>query len=105
MDLKADEWEECCRKSQRSAYQAARVICAGTAGSGKTHTVRGIIKRRRQRARNAGKTGEEVRGCCSLAAPTGSAAFQMKFGAATAHRTYAVQTRRPFARLAEGGET
>jgi len=29
----------------------------------------------------------------------------MKFGAATAHRTYAVQTRRPFARLAEGGET
>ena len=104
MDCKADEWDECCRQGRPSAYKPARVICAGTAGAGKTHTIRSLIKLRRRRAQNAGKSGEQVRGCCSLAAPTGSASFQMKFGAATAHRTYGISPMRPFARLAEQGD-
>ena len=104
-DRKAADWETCCREGREREYKPLRLICAGTAGSGKTHTIRCLIKKRRRRARDAGKKGEEVRGCCALAAPTGSASFQMKFGAATAHRTYGIDPFRSFKRLAEQGDT
>ena len=102
-EKKAEDWEESCRIGRPAAYKPLRLICAGTAGSGKTHTVRCLIKQRRERARRAGKSGEQVRGCCAIAAPTGSASFQMKFGAATAHRTYGISPFYPFKKLAEQG--
>lgn len=40
-----------------------------------------------------------------MSAPTGSASFQMKFGAATGHRTYGISPFHPFARLAKDGDT
>ena len=63
---------------------------AGSAGTGKSRTTRAIVKRRRQRARAAGKGEYETSNNCVLAAPTGCASFQMKFGAATIHRIFGV---------------
>ena len=103
MDKKADEWEDAKRKGKRSAYKPARVIGAGTAGTGKSRTTRAIVRRRRERTRLAGHGDEAARRCCSLAAPTGCASFQMQFGAATAHRVFGVPAARPFTRLKVGG--
>ena len=75
------------------------------AAKGRPRSAKGSPKRRRQRAREAGKSGDEVRGSCALAAPTGSASFQMKFGASTAHRTFGINPFQPFAQLAENGPT
>ena len=82
------------------------MILTGTAGSGKSRTVRSCVQARKALAR-AGRL-QELRGqglseeaACkdaddfaedvvSLAAPTGCAAFQMKSGAATVHRVHGV---------------
>ena len=90
LDLKAKELEDLDRQFLRHRYKALRLICAGSAGSGKSMTIRSIVKRRRYRAERCGKQGDDVAHCCALAAPTGCAAFQMKFGAATAHRVFGV---------------
>ena len=37
------------------------------------------------------KDSERVKKCCILAAPTGCAAFQMKYGATTLHRAFGVR--------------
>ncbi len=101
MEKKADEWDECLRTGRRSVYKPGRVLGAGSAGTGKSRTTRAIVKRRRQRARAAGKGEYETTNTCVLAAPTGCASFQMKFGAATAHRVYGIPSRRSFTRLRE----
>jgi len=99
MDQKARDWEKAKREGTLKKYQPARVIGAGTAGTGKSRTTRAIVKRRREMARLAGFLEAEVRGNCVLAAPTGCASFHISFGATTAHRVYGVNPKRPFARL------
>ena len=41
-----------------------------------------------------GRSAEESGRACLLAAPTGCASFQMKYGATTVHRAYGIQPRR-----------
>ena len=66
----------------------------GTAGTGKSRTVRGITNLRQRHARAAyvcaGKRVDEeaVGNAAVLVAPTGTASFQMKYGATTAHRAF-----------------
>jgi hypothetical protein len=73
-------------------YEPLRLIMTGGAGTGKTRTVRCIIcSRRRVLAETLGSPdAAAVRGVCAVAAPTGCASFQMRFGAATAHRIFGV---------------
>ena len=95
-----------------------RLMLLGTAGTGKSRTVRSFVGARRGRARSqaqgggkpeghgarAGAAGqapkgvaaaqakveERVRNACLLAAPTGCASFQLKFGASTLHRVFGI---------------
>lgn len=93
-------------EGRRLASRAARIILTGTAGTGKSRTVRSAVHATRERARDRRlrELAEEAMGdaqrealaeeaadtACSLAAPTGCAAFQMKSGAATIHRIHGV---------------
>ena len=100
-------------RAERGGEQAApgvfkrlRMFLTGTAGTGKSRTVRASVQARRDAAearaekelRAAGEIGEKGRkqaaavgdASCVLAAPTGCASFQMKFGAATIHRIFGV---------------
>ena len=67
-----------------------RMILTGTSGSGKSRAIRALVGQVRRLVRDAGGNEEEVVRSCALSAPTGTAAFQMRRGAATAHRTYGV---------------
>ena len=77
-----------------------RMILTGTAGSGKSLTIRAqVLGRRRALKERLGvrkdlklKDPEQdaIRGACLLAAPTGCASFHMKFGATTVHRAYGI---------------
>ena len=80
-----------------------RMMLLGTAGTGKSRTVRSFVGSVRKRVRKdlAGKPGrgrgkelenvdERVRNSCLLAAPTGCASFQLKFGASTVHRVFGI---------------
>ena len=89
-DKKAEQWYAAARRYEEQAYVPARVIGAGTAGTGKSRTIRAIVAARQARARLAGERGERVSQCCTLAAPTGTAAYQMKHGATTAHGTFGI---------------
>jgi len=71
-----------------SKYKPVRMIMTGTAGTGKSRTLRAIVRRRREREMAKGKTEEESARCCISAAPTGCASFQMKYGATTLHRAF-----------------
>ena len=74
-------------------YQPLRLILTGMAGTGKSRTVRAFVKGRRGVLRK-GKpraTDASVKRCCILAAPTGCASFQMRFGATTVHRAFGVR--------------
>ena len=62
------------------------------------------MKRRRTRAKAAGKKGKQVSQCCLLAAPTGCASFQMKYGATTAHRAFSIPAVGAFRRMGRQGE-
>ena len=73
LEEKAMQWEEAVRTFRQREYKPARVIGAGTAGTGKSRTIRAIVKRRRVRAKASGKSGAGVSQCCTLAAPTGCA--------------------------------
>ena len=75
-----------------------RLILSGGAGSGKSTTVRALVRMRRERKRmwvRKARCAEKdkrlhVQHCCVLSAPTGTASFQMKNGATTAHRAWGV---------------
>ena len=74
-----------------------RLILTGGAGSGKSTTVRALVRARRERTsrRLAGVLGvkqrqQQLKSTCVLSAPTGTASFQMKYGATTAHRAWSV---------------
>ena len=90
LEFKAQERADLEARGRLFAYQPARVILAGSAGTGKSRVIRTIAKRRRARAAASGLSPEQVEQCCALAAPTGCASFQMKNGAATAHNIFDV---------------
>ena len=90
-----EQWLLGGRRSRRST-KPLRLILSGGAGSGKSTTVRAMVRAQRERktrqlggadkvARNA-VFKKHVKMSCVLAAPTGTASFQMKYGATTAHR-------------------
>ena len=79
------------------------MMLLGTAGTGKSRTVRSCVGTRRarrkiqvdsvplhQERRSAAEKREAVTNSCLLAAPTGCASFQLKFGAQTIHRAFGV---------------
>ncbi len=84
-----------CRRQTRPL----RLVLSGGAGSGKSTTVRAIVRAQRERktrtlggARAVRRDGkqQQVKLSCVLSAPTGTASFQMKYGATTAHRAWGV---------------
>ncbi|MGB1141216.1 MAG: AAA family ATPase, partial [Halioglobus sp.] len=68
-----------------------RLVLTGGAGSGKSTTVRAMVRHVKELVRGHGhhavRTADDA---CILAAPTGCASFQMKYGATTAHRAWSV---------------
>jgi len=88
-ELKAEERDK--RKQMLRGYKPLRMFLTGTAGSGKSRVIRTITKRRRRRVAALGAAEAEVRNAVILAAPTGTASFQMKYGACTLHRAYGVK--------------
>ena len=88
LEFKAEERERLERAGKLDEYEGLRLFLTGTAGTGKSTTVRAGVHARRQRGVSEGNAVNED--ACVLAAPTGCASFQMKYGAATVHRTYGV---------------
>lgn len=93
--------------------RARRFFLIGTAGAGKSRTVRrsfvaskrAVVRRQRQEKIDACRLmgvvrsklrimeedmKEDVRFCCQLGASTGCASLQLKFGASTLHRVFGV---------------
>ena len=93
-EAKAEERATRARNGTLGKYRALRLIMTGTAGTGKSRTVRAIAGARRRRARHAcireqrEVKEDEVRNACVLCAPTGCASFQMKQGATTLHQAF-----------------
>ena len=73
------------------SYEPGRVILTGPAGTGKSRTVRAIVASRRRRAVAKGLSEDDALRTSVLAAPTGCASFQMKYGATTVHRAFGIQ--------------
>ena len=71
-------------------YKPLRLFLTGKPGAGKSLVVRSFVRARRASAHARGVAKHVSRGACVLAAPTGCASFQMKFGAATIHRTFGI---------------
>ena len=80
------------------ATRPLRLILTGGAGSGKSTTIRALVRRRRMRTEErlsrvvASPLLKQQRMKCTavLSAPTGTASFQMKYGAQTAHSAWGV---------------
>ena len=76
-------------------YNPLRLLVSSPAGIGKSLCLRCYTRCRRKVAmERGGKTAEEASNCTLSAAPTGCAAFHMKYGATTAHRAFGVGVRR-----------
>ena len=116
-----DPWQRfaydvvCNRSKLRGPKDALRLFLLGSAGTGKSRTVRSFVgacrdgvreewEGKKERARLRGASAEKlqkaaedveerVRHACQLAAPTGCASFQLKFGASTVHRIFGVPVR------------
>ena len=103
-----DDWQRFAHdivagEERRPGGAPVRLMLLGSAGTGKSRTVRSFVGTRRARVRSqvdlgyakykrlsaAGKK-EVVKNSCLLAAPTGCASFQLKFGAQTLHRAFGV---------------
>jgi hypothetical protein len=70
-------------------HNPLRLFVTGGAGTGKSRTIRAFVGRTQSLVRE--KHGHALAGkACILAAPTGCASFQMKFGACTIHRAFSV---------------
>ena len=60
-------------------YRPLRMLLFGSAGTGKSRTIRAIVKRLRKRVENKARhTKEELQLSAALGAPTGCASFHMK---------------------------
>jgi len=83
------------RRGHLEGYQPLRLLITGTAGAGKSRLIRSIVKQRRRQAgrphcvQDDGRK-DDGKHACLLAAPTGCASFQMKFGACTIHRAFSI---------------
>ena len=74
----------------RGVSKALRLFLTGGAGAGKTRTIRALVRLRQELAAADG-TQEHLRDrVCVLSTPTGTASFQIKNGATTAHRNWSV---------------
>ena len=94
------------RRGRETTRAPVRCFMIGTAGTGKSRTVRSFVGAKRLIVRrhveaefgpNAlqfrvvqEKINNAVRYCCQLGAPTCCASFQLKFGASTLHRLFGV---------------
>ena len=94
------------RHGQETTSRPIRCFLIGTAGTGKSRTVRSFVGSKRAAVRRKLEASidhrrllqprvqndikEAVRHCCQLGAPTGCASFQLKFGASTLHRLFGV---------------
>ena len=98
------------RRDREEATRPVRCFLIGTAGTGKSRTVRSFVGAKRAVVRRKhmekidarrvlGATradiqrmerdmNEDLRYCCRLGAPTGCASFQLKFGASTLRRLF-----------------
>ena len=97
--------------SRHTDSDPLRMMLLGSAGTGKSRTNRSFVSSKRnsvreewegplQRAQLGAKTDayakvkdkmeEHVRNACVLAAPTGCASFQLRFGASTLHRVFGI---------------
>ena len=61
-----------------------RLLLLGTAGTGKTHAVQTLLQELKAILQQCGYPGT----FCRVAAPTGCAAFNIRFGASTLHRLF-----------------
>ena len=89
-----DDWQRFAHDIVKAAADEApsplRLIMTGTAGTGKSRTIKAMVKARSFK-RVVGKFGAKSSGRpCLLAAPTGCASFQLKNGATTVHRAFGV---------------
>ena len=95
-DFKIEQRARMATAGKLSEHRALRLIMTGTAGTGKSRTVHGIAELRQRTVREAClRRGvpvdeEAVRSASVLVAPTGTASFQMKYGATTMHRAFSL---------------
>ena len=96
-----DPWQEFARdifvrRDVCEGAPALRLILTGTAGTGKSRTIRASVDARclrtvkRKFDLKQKVDLKQVRRVCLLAAPTGCASFQLKNGATTIHRAFGV---------------
>ena len=94
------------RRDREACLDRVRCFMIGTAGTGKSRTVRSFVGVRRNFVKQQlerqyslsqrstpevmKKIKDALRYCCQLGAPTGCASFQLKFGASTLHRLFGV---------------
>ena len=94
------------RRGRETTQAPVRCFMIGTAGTGKSRTVRSFVGAKRLVVRSKvvaqfdpcklqdpevqEKIKNAVRYCCQLGAPTCCASFQLKFGASTLHRLFGV---------------
>ena len=94
------------RRDRVLSQKPVRCFMIGTAGTGKSRTVRSFVgvkrsivkskleghydSRQLQSLKVKNLIADAVRFCCQLGAPTGCASFQLKFGASTLHRLFGV---------------
>ena len=109
-DIAVEKLKERLRLSKQSVtqlsdYQPLRLIITGHAGSGKSRTLRAIVRTERSMLREHGADEATVRKCCALAAPTGCASFHMKYGATTAHRLFGLRALGHVGRLSKSSKS
>ena len=63
-----------------------RMLMLGTAGTGKSRTIRSFVEALREQRKREGVSPSEFEQVVAMGAPTGCASFQMKYGASTIHR-------------------
>ena len=99
-----DSWQKFAYDILSNVRHGVRLFLTGTAGTGKSRTVRSFVTARQKviyektlseseadsRAEAEKAASSAAQDSCVLAAPTGCASFQMKLGAATIHRIFGV---------------
>ena len=88
-----DPWQKFAHDilmSGRVGSRPRRCFLIGGPGTGKTRTIRAVVGSKRAAVRAADGDDERVAAAVQLCAPTGSASFHLKYGAATLHCTFGV---------------
>jgi len=87
---KHDERERLIQQHRLDLFKPLRCVSKGGPGSGKSRTARAIVGSVHAALKSKGASSEEIQKSCTLAAPTGTGAFQMRNGATTAHRAFGI---------------